>query len=555
MRHHILSLCLLVGLAPTPVLAAPAEANSPEAIALRSAVGKAVCAVTVENQWGIPVSVSTGFLLGDGRFAITDLGAVAQAGVARATLLFSDGATTEAAQFGLADPALGLVALRVKPGTPVRPGMGPRPEEQPADPAKSESPLRPGLALAPSLPALETIGTVTAMGWRYGKQLEWVAGRVSHGPAIKDVAARARIETPTGVDAFLKMDGNRIDGASGSPVFDSTGSVLAVRLDVAARDFAVPLAIPAPSIRQSLMGAPAELRALSELPKPFWPAQILRLKGEPPLPADFARATQVLKESMICKACNGKGKIDPGFLRRDFPCFVCQGEGIAVQEGFYQNLVLWAEKGARAVWAPGIDDRSRASVRSSALEILKAMAMSHAHFRRMLGLATIGEVVRPSVTFPRGLVFYARVRDAVEGPDGRYLILDGANPPWGVGAPPRPWDPGGRDPGPPDRDPGGRRRGRILDAPARDPTGGVVAPPPDAAAGADRTFTAALRADDLAALAKGPAGNRREPEQGTWIIIAGAALSQYRGGDYSGYAVLPLEWLPAPLPPAAKPVK
>jgi hypothetical protein len=64
-----------------------------------------------------------------------------------------------------------------------------------------------------------------------------------------------------------------------------------------------------------------------------------------------------------------------------------------------------------------------------------------------------------------------------------------------------------------------------------------------------------VRADDLAALAKGPAGNRREPEQGTWIIIAGAALSQYRGGDYSGYAVLPLEWLPAPLPPAAKPVK
>jgi hypothetical protein len=543
-----------MALASTALLAAPAETNSPEAIALRNTVGQAVCAVTVENQWGIPVAVSTGFLLGDGRFAITDLGAVAQPGVARATLLFSDGTMAEARQFGLADPALGLVALRVKSRTPMRPNPAPRGEEQPTDPAESETPLRPGLALAPALPPLETTGLVTAMGWRYGKQLEWVAGRVTRGPAIKEIAMRAHVETPTGVDAFLKMDGNRIDAASGSPVFDASGSVLAVRLEVQARDLSLALAIPAPSIRQALMGAPAELKALSAIPKPFWPAQILRVKGEPPTVAEFTRATQVIKDSLVCKACNGKGKAAGGFLHRmmdgNAPCPVCQGDGIAIQEGVYSSLTQWAERGVQAVWAPTVDDRSRTAVRSSAFEIMRALATSHPNVRRMLGFAGLGDIMRPGV-MPRGAVFFARVRDIVDGPDGRYLILDASNPPWDMGGPPWPRGPGGRDPGP--GDPGGRRT-RTLDAPARDAAGGVVAPPPEPPRPpADRGFTVALRAVDVAALAKGPAGNRREPEQGAWIVVAGSAVSGYRGGEYNGLAVLPLEWLPAPLPPPVRP--
>ena len=67
---------------------------------LRESAGPAVCRITVENAWGIPQAVVSGFLLGEGRFVVTDLGAVARRGAARASLLFSDGFQAEATEFG-----------------------------------------------------------------------------------------------------------------------------------------------------------------------------------------------------------------------------------------------------------------------------------------------------------------------------------------------------------------------------------------------------------------------------------------------------------------------
>ncbi len=67
---------------------------------LRGSAGPAVCRITVENAWGIPQAVVSGFLLGEGRFVVTDLGTVARPGAARARLLFSDGAEAEATEFG-----------------------------------------------------------------------------------------------------------------------------------------------------------------------------------------------------------------------------------------------------------------------------------------------------------------------------------------------------------------------------------------------------------------------------------------------------------------------
>jgi len=180
--------------AAVPVRLDPAE--------VRRTIEPALCLVTAENAWGAPVAVATGFLLGEGRFAVTDLGAVAQPGVARVTLTFAGGSTSVATEFGMADPALGLVALHVPRG-------------------RSTSP---GLPLAPRLPALDGLGAVAAAGWRWGTEIEVVTGRVWRGPAIRDVAVRTRIETPVGVDAFLRMDGGRIDGASGSPVVGAFSS-------------------------------------------------------------------------------------------------------------------------------------------------------------------------------------------------------------------------------------------------------------------------------------------------------------------------------------------
>jgi len=515
MRLCVLSLCLGLALAPGAVAASAPAAT--DAANLRNTVGQSVCQVTILNKWGIPVACSTGFLLGDGRFVITDLGAVAQPGAALAQFHFIDGTKEEAWAFGFSDPALGLVALRVK----------------------TEAPTRTGLSLAPTLPPLETVGNVTAMGWRWGKQLDWVSGRLLRGPTIKEVAKRAQVETPTGVDAFLRMDGPRIENATGSPVVDSTGAVLAVRLDVEMRDAGLALAMPAPSLRQSLMSASPELKALADLPKPFWPMPVLRVKGEPPTLQDVLAGAMSLKQSLVCKMCGGKGKVGRLFHRGmaddEGNCILCQGAGIAVQEGFYPNLVVWAEQGTRGAWAPALDDRAHASMRSASQEILRSLATSNAQFRRMFGLAVFGEIVR-SVPFPRGLVFFARVRDIVEGPDGRYFILDGKNPPWDAGqGPPR--GPVRRAAGEDVRPPGGRA--------ARGADAGTIAPlgPPDPATVGGGDFTFAVRAEDMITT-KG----RKDPAQDSWIVIAGSLISYYKGDAYTGWAVLPLEWLPAPLP-------
>jgi len=521
MRLFTLSLGLGAVLASIAVAAPAAAAPASDAANLRNTVGQSVCQVTTLNKWGIPVAYSTGFLLGDGRFVITDLGAVAQPGVARVQLQFIDSAKDEAWTFGLADPALGLVALRVK----------------------TEMPTRTGLPLAPTLPPIESVGNVTAMGWRWGKQLDWVSGRLLRGPTIKEVAKRAQVETPSGVDAFLRMDGPRIETATGSPVIDSSGAVLAVRLDVEMRDAGLALAIPASSLRQSLLSAPPELKALAEVPKPLWPLPILRVKGEPPTLQEVLAGAQSLKQSLVCKVCGGKGKVGRLFRRRvaddEGNCIFCQGAGIAVQEGFYPNLVVWAEQATRGAWAPTLDDRARASIRGAGLEVLKSLATSNVQFRRMFGLALLGEVLRQNAPKPRGLVVFARVRDIVEGPDGRYFILDAGNPPWDAGqAPLR--GPARRAAGDDIRPPPGKRQ--------RDADAGTITPQdpsnPAPAAGGGGGSTVAVRAADLL-----PVKGRKEPPQDSWIVVAGSAISDYKGGDYQGWALLPLEWLPAPLPP------
>ncbi|HUU10328.1 MAG TPA: hypothetical protein VM431_07275 [Phycisphaerae bacterium] len=473
------SRCLMAFLLATLLVPVSARAQAvsvrldPDAV--RAVVAPAICVVTAENKWGFPLAVATGFLLGDGRFVVSDLGAVAQPGVEKVTLQFSDGATATAAQFGMADPALGLVALRVD-------GLSRR-----------------GLALAPRLPSLDGIGAVAAAGMRWGKKIEVVTGRVWPGPAIRDVAARTRVRTPAGVDCFLRMDGGRIGGASGSPVVDDRGTVLAVRLDVAARGVSVALAMPASSLRRSILESEPKLRVLSALPEPLWPVQILRLPGEPQSPVSFGRVRDHVRASVVCTECKGKGEVHPdarkGLPRRpghdDVECPRCHGEGIALESGVYETLATWAEEGTRVVWAPGTVGRSQITARTAGQEMLAWLAVAGRHFREAYSRDTgrdVGRLGRPS---PRGLVVYAEVRDTIPGPDGPYVILDPQH----------------------------------------------------------TTFMVAVRVTDLVRPdGRGPLGLGRRPPDKSWVILAGTVLGQFEETRYRGICMLPFEWTRAPAP-------
>ncbi len=467
---------LLLSVAPVAVQAQPVVTRlDPEDI--RDRVEPAICLVTVENTWGVPLAVATGFLLGDGRFAVTDLGAVAQPAARKATLRFSDGSTATATQFGMADPALGLAALRVGSGDP----------------------SRRGLPLAPRLPALDGIGAVAAAGWQWGSQIEVVTGRVWRGPAIRDLAVRARVETPAGVEFFLRMDGGRIEAASGSPVVDRRGTVLAVRLEVTAPGVSVALAMPASSLRRSLLESEPKLQDFSELPEPLWPAQILRLPGKPPPPAAFDRVRKHIRASVVCTECGGTGKakvppekdIFKHLRKGDFVCPRCHGEGIALESGVYELLATWAEQGTRVVWAPGPVGRAHSAARAAGQEMLKWLAVAGRRFRETYSEATGRDINRLGSQAPRGLIVYGEIRDTISGPDGPYVILDPV----------------------------------------------------------DTNYMVVVRTQDLKGHdGKGPSGSGLRPADKSWILLAGTVLSRFKGSRYRGVYVLPFEWVRCPAP-------
>jgi len=127
---------------PVLGLAAPwspggeARPTGPAAIdvnAVREKVSPGTCQVTVLNGWGVPVAYANGFLLGQGRFVLTDLGAVGQPGVSSVSLKFQNGPVATAKEFGLAHTATGLVALRVEAEAPSRTGLELAPEAPPVD--------------------------------------------------------------------------------------------------------------------------------------------------------------------------------------------------------------------------------------------------------------------------------------------------------------------------------------------------------------------------------------------------------------------------------------
>ncbi len=454
-------------------LASPARAARLDADAIRAKVAPAVCTVTAENTWGVPVSITSGFLLGDGRFVVTDLGAVARPGVEEASIRFEGGRTLTASRFGLADVSLGLVALRVdgKAG-------------------------RPGLALGKQVPSLDGGTQVGIVGWQWGRDVEAAVGRLWGGPSVVDVARRAGIPPPATAECFLRLAGGALEAASGAPVVDRRGTVLAVYLEVAASGVGVPLAMPACSLRQSLLAAEPNLKPLSALPKARWPVRVLRVAGKPPKPAGFENARRRIREAMVCSRCGGRGRVRVDVAdevsAETVLCPRCHGEGVALESGVYELLATWAEEGTRAVWSPEPVGRVHTAARAAGREMLARLAKAGRHFRSAYAEKTSQDIDRLGHPVPRGVVLYAVVRETISGPDGRYVILEPVN------------------------------------------TSNVVA----------------VRLQDLMGRddRRGPGGVGRRPRKRSWMILAGAVLSRFSGGRYRGVYVLPFEWTGCPTP-------
>ena len=467
---------MLMGLAVLAASASQGSAAKPDPKAIRKSVGPAVCTVTVENEWGTPQSVSTGWLLGKGRFVVTDLGALKVRGAARATLRFNDGATATAKSFGMADPALGLAVLRVD----------------------EKEPERKGLALAAELPTLGRSTDVATAGYDWGERFDVATGLLLPGPKIETVASRSGVKPPEGIDRFLRIEGKRLHAASGSPVTDADGQVLAVRLDVKAKRLTAVLAMPATTLRSSLLSAKPELKPLSELPDPSWPVRVLRLPGEPTVIEDFAEATHSIRQALVCDRCKGKGTIKVVGRRlggsglyypfpHDVQCPCCHGTGIDLTPEIMGGLLEWARQGTRVSWAPEMDRRTRGGVRKIGVEVLTRLATVGRHVTRKPGRLGKVDATEPKPGDSRGILLYAQVTDKVKGPDGPYLVLDVCN--------------------------------------TRTPV--------------------AVRVEDLLGYdGLGPHPGRQAPAKGAWFVMAATVVSAFDTGVVDGVYVLPFEWVP-----------
>jgi hypothetical protein len=403
-------------LASGGVRAADAPAP-PDLLAVRRTAAARVCLVTVRDGPGAGLAYATGFLIGDGRFVLTDLAAAAQPGAAQADLAFEDGKTSKAVAFGMADAVLGVVALRVE-GEPLAQG---------------------GLGLArPAFPADEPRQAV-AVGWQWGERLDVAEGRLAAGPPAAELAAQVGLAAPPGDRTFLAWSGAPLGGAGGAPVLERDGTVAGVLLDLAA-GARPPTVVPAAAIREALLGAKAELRPLAALPNPFWPTRLRLLAGEPVRPGSVGLATRDLKTRIRCAKCLGKGTIavrrvigQRTILGTSYPiwgyvpetCPACQGETVALKGDTYQYFSKIALLGTRAWYQPESGPDERAAVRESVGDLLKGLAKAGPQFRGALAAAAAEALqkARAAGSFPLGLVLYAQVRETVGRPDGRYAVL------------------------------------------------------------------------------------------------------------------------------------
>ena len=361
-----------------------------------------LCRVSVQNKWGVPLAFAYGFVLGNGRFVVTELGALAQPGVAKAVMRFRDGSEVTADQFGMADPVSGLVALYLKAGDSSRQGLAP----------------------AQTLPQPGGSAVVPRMGWEQGHELRLAAGRLIAGPRMVELAARTGTDVTRAKWTFLRIVGQDVAGVAGTPILDQEGTVLGVRIHVMTRMATAPLVVPATALRDALFSSKPELKPLAEVPEAAWQVRVLRVEGQPVTAAQFGRMVQSTKDGMKCRACNGQGYRASIYSGYRYTCYTCGAEGIVCTQGAYPALAEMAGECTRVAWAQDLEPRPRKAMLAAGLEMLKQLADAGPRFRSAWDSAVATDLLGMNRGFPRGIVVCGRVGQTVQGPDGRYTFLE-----------------------------------------------------------------------------------------------------------------------------------
>lgn len=389
-----------------------AEPLSPADV--RDSAAPRVCLVTVDGPLGLPVAYASGFLLGTGKFVVTDLASVAQPGVGRVTLRFQDGSTAVSRQFGMADPAIGLVAVCLeKPKTDVG-----------------------GLSLSMAVAADEDGTPAVVVGWKWGQQLAIGVGRLTNGIPGPDLAEELKIDTPKSPPDFLWFLSPRLDIAAGAPVIDGGGGVVGILVRMIGSPKA--LVVPAGLLRSALLSAGTQLKPFAQLPKPIWPVAIQTLAGQPTTPHAFAGVVRAVKSRSRCATCNGTGKVvvrklvgtnriggmvRPVYRNETQTCKACRGEGVVCGKGLYEYFARMAEGATRLLASPDTPEKARQAAIANGKGLLDALGRVGPRYRDALVAQARANLAKGDGRYPRGVVVYAQLREAVDGPDGKYAVL------------------------------------------------------------------------------------------------------------------------------------
>jgi len=388
----------------------------PDPIEIRKMVGPKVCLVQADGPLGIPEAYASGFLLGAGRFVVTDLATVAR-GAERVTVTFDDGTSVVCDKFGMADPATGLVALAVPDGSE-----------------------RGGLSLSTASGAGEGGVPAVIVGWKYAESLELVRGRVVNGMAAAEVAKKCKIEPPAGAPTFLTVYAPAKPLATGAPAVDASGDVVGIVVHLRGVDPVV--AVPAAALRQALLSAKPALKPLADLPRSVWPVTVDCLRGKPVTPQAFASSIRTIKLKSRCSKCRGSGKVlvkrivgqqrdHMGMLHNIIrteaeTCRTCGGDGVVFGRGLYDDYVRMAEGITRLASDPAVSESVLRAAAENISSLLDALACVGASYRNELVQRGAMDLARLKNEFPHGVVVYAQCLETVREKGQAYTYLSPA---------------------------------------------------------------------------------------------------------------------------------
>jgi len=363
-------------------------------------IGRRMCLVRVDGALGLPVSYASGFLLGGGKMVVTDLASVAQPGVKQVMVILGDGTEVVAKEFGMADPALGIAAIKVD----LPEGVGT------------------GLALAKADVIEEGI-SAAVIGWRWGEDLNLTAGMLKGRVPAAEVADKVALETPPPNVEFLRFLCPRLDVATGAAVVDEQGTVVGIMVRLMGTD--KPIGVPGPLIRQALLAAGTDLKPLEALPNALWPVSLQVRPGRPPTAADFAAAVRLIKIQSLCSKCRGKGIVTVKkfvgmhlgrkiFREEHETCDQCAGEGILCGDGLYSKFSAMAEGAAHLIAAPDTPKNVRDAAFANGMGLLVALGKVPEGYRNSLTSQIQADLDAADSTYPRGAILYAQVKQSVK---------------------------------------------------------------------------------------------------------------------------------------------